>query len=172
MRVHPQTGRRLVYVDCATDEPEAATVGSPDELIEVRWVDLDEIDCLMPNLFGPVGIVSGSSPISLLSCAVTYLPDEHDELVGEAMVVGGPAFVDDLRLTATAAAEASCPWDGDGEDPAEDRDAWLAAARFVVSGRRVNSVRAASVPTSSSQPSGLTWAGSHGPGEMSTAAVE
>ena len=37
-----------------TDKPEAATVGSPDELVEVRWVDLDEIDSLMPDLFGPV----------------------------------------------------------------------------------------------------------------------
>ena len=85
---------------------------------------------------------------------------------------GGPAFVDHLHWTATAAAEAACPWDGDGEEPAEYRCAWIAAARLLVAERRVTRAQAASVPTSLSQAAGLNWVGPHEPGGMSTAAVE
>lgn len=53
-RVHPRTGRLLVYIECATVAPEAAAVRSPDELVELRWVEVPELDRLMPDLFGPV----------------------------------------------------------------------------------------------------------------------
>lgn len=52
-RTHPRTGRLMVYVDCtATDD--TATVAAPDELAEVRWAGVSELDELMPDLFGPV----------------------------------------------------------------------------------------------------------------------
>ena len=68
--------------------------------------------------------------------AVTYEPDEHDELVGEALAVGGPVFVEALHWAATEAAEQSCPWDGYGDEPLEYRSAWLTAARRIVADRR------------------------------------
>lgn len=57
-RVHPRTGRTMHYV--AASSPTGSTDvfnGDPDELSEVRWVGLHELDELMggaENIYGPV----------------------------------------------------------------------------------------------------------------------
>jgi 8-oxo-dGTP pyrophosphatase MutT (NUDIX family) len=53
-RVHPATGRVMLYM---TGEPVGPTdifVGDRAELAEVRWVTLGEAEQLMPGMFGPV----------------------------------------------------------------------------------------------------------------------
>lgn len=52
-RVHPETGRPLVYLTCRPTEGTDARVGSKDELTEVRWVGLDAVDELLPDMFKP-----------------------------------------------------------------------------------------------------------------------
>ena len=77
---------------------------------------------------------------SLPSVAVTYEPDEHDELVGHAMDLGGRAFVEELQWRATEAAEAVSSWDGLSAEPEEYRRAWMSAARRLVAVRRPTEV--------------------------------
>jgi 8-oxo-dGTP pyrophosphatase MutT (NUDIX family)/predicted kinase len=53
-RVHPQTGRTMIYLAC---EPVGRTdvhVGDPVELAEVRWVSLGEADDLLSGMYEPV----------------------------------------------------------------------------------------------------------------------
>lgn len=57
-RVHPGTGRRMVYVACRLLAGEAHAA-SPREVAEVAWVRLGELPGLVPGLvpgglFGPV----------------------------------------------------------------------------------------------------------------------
>jgi 8-oxo-dGTP pyrophosphatase MutT (NUDIX family) len=54
-RVHPQTGRLMVYVAAipATRTREIF-VGDEIELAEVAWLTLEEADQLMPGMFAPV----------------------------------------------------------------------------------------------------------------------
>jgi ADP-ribose pyrophosphatase YjhB (NUDIX family) len=53
-RVHPDTGRRVVYVACRLLSGEAHAA-SPREVAEVRWVRLGEIPELIPaGVYGPV----------------------------------------------------------------------------------------------------------------------
>lgn len=49
-RVHPRTGRLIVYIDCWAATPESI-VAAPDELDDVRWVSVGELVTLMPDLF-------------------------------------------------------------------------------------------------------------------------
>jgi len=54
-RVHPKTGRTMIYLACtpvgaATD----VFVGDTEELAEVRWLSLADVDELMPGVFEPV----------------------------------------------------------------------------------------------------------------------
>ena len=54
-RIHPKTGRHMVYV--AAEPINGATgviVGDEEELAEVRWASLAEADELLPGMFGPV----------------------------------------------------------------------------------------------------------------------
>jgi 8-oxo-dGTP diphosphatase len=53
-RLHPQTGRELVYVAAEPINGTAVSVAAPDELAEVRWATLAEADGLLPGMFGPV----------------------------------------------------------------------------------------------------------------------
>jgi 8-oxo-dGTP pyrophosphatase MutT (NUDIX family) len=53
-RVHPKTGRTMIYLTCTPTEGTAVHVGDEEELAEVRWVGLDEVDKLLPGLFEPV----------------------------------------------------------------------------------------------------------------------
>lgn len=57
-RVHPKTGRHMVYVAAtpALRGPHARDVfvGDPDELAEVRWATYRELGDLMPDMYGPV----------------------------------------------------------------------------------------------------------------------
>lgn len=53
-RVHPQTGRTMIYLECYPTEGTDVHVGDPDELAEVRWLDLDEVDEYLPGMFEPV----------------------------------------------------------------------------------------------------------------------
>lgn len=53
-RVHPKTGRTMIYLACTPTEGTAVHVGDPDELAEVRWIGLAEADELLPGLFAPV----------------------------------------------------------------------------------------------------------------------
>lgn len=54
-RVHPKTGRHMVYVAAKPARRTTAVyVGDEDELAEVRWVTLAEADELLPGMFEPV----------------------------------------------------------------------------------------------------------------------
>ena len=55
-RVHPATGRTMIYLACTPIEGTNVFVGDPEELAEVRWVSLAEVDELMgrANVFPPV----------------------------------------------------------------------------------------------------------------------
>lgn len=53
-RVHPKTGRLMIYLACQPTEGTNIYVGDPDELAEVRWASLAEADELLPGLFEPV----------------------------------------------------------------------------------------------------------------------
>lgn len=53
-RVHPKTGRLMIYLACQPTEGTNIYVGDPDELAEVRWASLTEADELLPGLFEPV----------------------------------------------------------------------------------------------------------------------
>lgn len=69
--------------------------------------------------------------------ASPYEPNEQDEIVGDAMAVGGPAFVEQVHYAAMEAAEAVVPWDGNGDEPAAYRAIWVAFARKMVAERRL-----------------------------------
>lgn len=49
-RVHPQTGRTMVYMAARPTHGTDAFVGDTEELAEVRWVTLDEADELMSGM--------------------------------------------------------------------------------------------------------------------------
>lgn len=53
-RVHPKTGRLMIYLACSPTHGTAVFVGDEDELTDVRWLTLDEVDELMPGMFEPV----------------------------------------------------------------------------------------------------------------------
>lgn len=53
-RVHPKTGRTMIYLACVATEGTDVVVGDPEELAEVRWLNLREVDELMPGVFPPV----------------------------------------------------------------------------------------------------------------------
>jgi 8-oxo-dGTP diphosphatase len=54
-RVHPKTGRHMVYVSARPARGSTRVyVGDEEELAEVRWVTLAEADELLPGMFEPV----------------------------------------------------------------------------------------------------------------------
>jgi 8-oxo-dGTP pyrophosphatase MutT (NUDIX family) len=53
-RVHPKTGRTMIYLACQPTEGTDVHVGDPDELAEVRWLSLAEADQLLPGMYEPV----------------------------------------------------------------------------------------------------------------------
>lgn len=53
-RVHPKTGRTMIYLACAVSGQNEPIVGDPDELAAVQWVSLKEAEQLLPGLFEPV----------------------------------------------------------------------------------------------------------------------
>jgi 8-oxo-dGTP pyrophosphatase MutT (NUDIX family) len=54
-RVHPHTGREMIYLAARPTHGTNAVVGDAQELAEVRWVDLAQADELMDGaMFGPV----------------------------------------------------------------------------------------------------------------------
>lgn len=53
-RVHPKTGRTMVYLACEPVEDTDVFVGDEEELAEVKWLSLAEVDDLMPGVFEPV----------------------------------------------------------------------------------------------------------------------
>jgi 8-oxo-dGTP pyrophosphatase MutT (NUDIX family) len=55
-RVHPATGRTMIYIAAVPVRPNdlAVFVGDPQELAEVRWLTLAEADELLPGMFEPV----------------------------------------------------------------------------------------------------------------------
>lgn len=53
-RVHPKTGRTMIYLSCTPTQGTDVFVGDEDELAEVRWVGLAEADELLPGMFEPV----------------------------------------------------------------------------------------------------------------------
>jgi 8-oxo-dGTP pyrophosphatase MutT (NUDIX family) len=55
-RVHPKTGRTMIYVAARPVRPDDLDVfvGDTDELAEVRWLTLAEADELLPGMFEPV----------------------------------------------------------------------------------------------------------------------
>lgn len=52
-RIHPKTGRVMIYLQ-ATTEGTDARVGDPEDLAEIKWADLAEVDQLMPDMFPTV----------------------------------------------------------------------------------------------------------------------
>jgi 8-oxo-dGTP pyrophosphatase MutT (NUDIX family) len=53
-RVHPKTGRTMIYLACMPVESTEVWVGDEDELAEVRWLTLADVDELLPGVFEPV----------------------------------------------------------------------------------------------------------------------
>jgi 8-oxo-dGTP pyrophosphatase MutT (NUDIX family)/transcriptional regulator with XRE-family HTH domain len=53
-RVHPKTGRTMIYLAAEPVRGTDVFVGDEDELAEVRWVTLAEADELLPGMFEPV----------------------------------------------------------------------------------------------------------------------
>lgn len=53
-RVHPKTGRTMIYLPCTPTSKLDVFVGDEDELAEVRWIGLDEAEELLPGMFEPV----------------------------------------------------------------------------------------------------------------------
>lgn len=53
-RVHPKTGRTMIYLACTPTEGTDVFVGDADELAEVRWIGLGDVDELLPGMFRPV----------------------------------------------------------------------------------------------------------------------
>ena len=53
-RVHPKTGRTMIYMAASPTHGTDVFVGDSDELAEVRWVSLAEADELLPGMFEPV----------------------------------------------------------------------------------------------------------------------
>jgi 8-oxo-dGTP diphosphatase len=53
-RVHPQTGRTMIYIAAVPTHGTDVFVGDEAELSEVRWVSLAEAGELLPGMFGPV----------------------------------------------------------------------------------------------------------------------
>jgi 8-oxo-dGTP pyrophosphatase MutT (NUDIX family)/transcriptional regulator with XRE-family HTH domain len=53
-RVHPKTGRTMIYLAATPTHGTDIFVGDEDELAEVRWVSLAEADELLPGMYEPV----------------------------------------------------------------------------------------------------------------------
>lgn len=53
-RVHPKTGRMMIYLACYPFGKLDVFVGDEVELAEVRWVSLQEAEELLPGMFEPV----------------------------------------------------------------------------------------------------------------------
>ena len=53
-RVHPKTGRTMIYIAAKPTHGTEIFVGDEEELADVRWVSLAEADELLPGMFGPV----------------------------------------------------------------------------------------------------------------------
>ncbi|MEU4640804.1 NUDIX hydrolase [Micromonospora sp. NPDC023814] len=53
-RVHPKTGRTMIYLACRPTGKLDVFVGDEDELAEVKWASLSEAEELLPGLFEPV----------------------------------------------------------------------------------------------------------------------
>ena len=53
-RVHPKTGRTMIYLAATPTRGTEIFVNDEDELAEVRWVGLAEADELLPGMFEPV----------------------------------------------------------------------------------------------------------------------
>lgn len=55
-RVHPKTGRTMIYLPCYPTSKLDVFVGDEDELAEVKWASLTEVDEAMgfANIYEPV----------------------------------------------------------------------------------------------------------------------
>lgn len=53
-RVHPKTGRTMIYLACTPTHGTDVFVGDEEELAEVRWLSLADVDELLPGMFAPV----------------------------------------------------------------------------------------------------------------------
>jgi 8-oxo-dGTP diphosphatase len=53
-RVHPQTGRTMIYLAATPTHGTDVFVGDEAELAEVRWVSLAEANKLLPGMYEPV----------------------------------------------------------------------------------------------------------------------
>jgi 8-oxo-dGTP pyrophosphatase MutT (NUDIX family) len=53
-RVHPKTGRTMIYLACTPKGKLDVFVGDEDELAAVKWSTLTEVDKLMPGVYEPV----------------------------------------------------------------------------------------------------------------------
>ncbi|MFC5947068.1 hypothetical protein ACFQH9_02095 [Pseudonocardia lutea] len=65
-----------------------------------------------------------------------YEPDLQDILTGEALALGGTAFLEQVAHEATAYCDGEYPWDGIGDEPPERVSAWLAYMWQAVEVRR------------------------------------
>lgn len=53
-RIHPRTGRIMIYLAAKPANGTSIHVGDEAELAEVRWVSLAEADELLPDMYAPV----------------------------------------------------------------------------------------------------------------------
>lgn len=55
-RVHPKTGRTMIYLACSPVAELGIFVGDEVELAEVRWVSFRDAEELLPGMFEPVRV--------------------------------------------------------------------------------------------------------------------
>ena len=60
-RVHPHTGRLMIYMTAKPEHGTDVHVGDRAELAEVRWLTLAEADTLLPGMYAPVRAHLGRS---------------------------------------------------------------------------------------------------------------
>lgn len=53
-RVHPASGRTMIYMSATPTHGTSIFVGDEDELSAVLWASLSDADRLLPSMFGPV----------------------------------------------------------------------------------------------------------------------
>lgn len=52
-RIHPKTGRVMIYLTASPAGSTRTRIGDPDDLAEVKWATLEEVNTLMPDMFAP-----------------------------------------------------------------------------------------------------------------------
>lgn len=60
-RLHPQTERDIIYVPCEPTGDLTVSTVNADELADPQWLDLDQLDRLLPTVYAPVRAYLGET---------------------------------------------------------------------------------------------------------------